>query len=177
MDKMDLESYIEALLFMRGEGMTEEEIGRVCNASEEDVKAALESLAANLSGRGIRLQWNDGSVSLATAPEAAPLLEQFAKNESARELSRPAQETLAIILYRGPLSKSQIDYIRGVNSLFVLRNLSIRGLIEKITHPDARKGYLYRPTFELLSHLGVSKAEDLPEYEKVTAAINEFENE
>jgi segregation and condensation protein B len=81
-------------------------------------------------------------------------------------------ETISIIAYKGPVSRAEIDYIRGVQSNFILRNLQIRGLVEKITNEKDHRSFLYRPTFELLQFLGVSRIEDLPEYDKVKA---EFE--
>jgi segregation and condensation protein B len=111
---------------------------------------------------------------LATAPESAPVIEKISKEEINRDLSKAAAETLAIVLYQGPIAKSKIDYIRGVNSVFILRNLQIRGLVEKTEHPEDKRSYLYQPTFELLSYLGVTKKEDLPEYGTVEKKIEEF---
>ncbi len=74
---------------------------------------------------------------------------------------------MTIVLYRGPIARSQIDYIRGVNSTFTLRNLLIRGLIERIPNPKDSRGFLYRPTFDLMNHLGITRIENLPEYAKV----------
>ena len=81
-----------------------------------------------------------------------------------KDLGKAGLETLSIILYRGPATRRDIDYIRGVNSQFILRNLLIRGLVEKIQNPDDQRTFFYKPTFQLLSYLGIGKLEDLPEY-------------
>jgi segregation and condensation protein B len=80
-------------------------------------------------------------------------------------------ETLSIVLYLGPVSRSEIDYIRGVNSNFILRNLLMRGLVERIEHETDKRSLKYRPTFELLSFLGIGSVEELPEYETTRAEI------
>ncbi|MBI2099909.1 MAG: SMC-Scp complex subunit ScpB, partial [Candidatus Vogelbacteria bacterium] len=80
---------------------------------------------------------------------------------------------LTIVLYKGPLTRAEIDYIRGVNSSFILRHLSIRGLVERIPNPKDARSFLYRPTFDLFQHLGLSKIEELPEYGEL---ISQLEN-
>jgi segregation and condensation protein B len=169
----DMDKQIEAILFMKGEPVSVKELTGILDAQENDVNESLSALEARLTG-GIRLQRNGERVTLATAPEMATVLEKLQKDELSKELSKAAAETLAIVLYRGPIAKSQIDYIRGVNSVFILRNLQIRGLVEKIENSDDKRISLYQPTFELLSHLGVSKKEDLPEYETVFKKVDEF---
>jgi segregation and condensation protein B len=101
---------------------------------------------------------------LGTAPEASALIEQLTREELSKDLGKAGLETLSIIVYKSPITRADLDYIRGVNSSFILRNLQIRGLVEKITNPADARSFLYRPTFELLQHLGVTRVEDLPEY-------------
>jgi segregation and condensation protein B len=74
-----------------------------------------------------------------------------------KDLGKAGLETLSIILYQGPISRAEIDYIRGVNSNFILRNLLIRGLIERVENPHDQRSFLYKPTLELISYLGLSK--------------------
>ena len=90
-----------------------------------------------------------------------------------RDLGRAGLETISIILYKNPVTKNEIDFIRGVNSQFIIRNLLIRGLIERIPNPNGR-GNLYQPTFELLRYMGVEKIENLPDYEKVRVSLTSF---
>ena len=112
---------------------------------------------------------------LGTAPELSPTIEKMTKEELMGDLGKATLETLSIILYQGPIVKSRIDYIRGVNSSFILRNLLIRGLIERREHPEDKRTFLYSPTFDLLTHLGISRVEDLPEYGTARDEIRAFE--
>jgi len=82
---------------------------------------------------------------------------------------------LSIIIYKGPISRAEIDYIRGVQSNFIIRNLSIRGLIEKVINPKDARSFLYKPTFDLLQYLGVAKIEEMPEFEAVKVQLDDFE--
>ena len=116
----------------------------------------------------------DEDVMLGTAKELSPLIEQLTKEELTRDLGKAGLETLSIVLYQGPISRADIDYIRGVNSQFILRALLIRGLVERVDNPTDARSYLYKPTLDLLSHLGVSKIADLPEYEQVKKDIETF---
>ncbi len=83
---------------------------------------------------------------------------------------------MAIILYRGPSTRAQIDYIRGVNTASTLRNLLARGLLERTGNPDDAREYLYRPTVELLAHLGVTEGKELPDYATIVAELSAFES-
>ena len=75
-------------------------------------------------------------------------------------------ETLAIIAYKGPLTRAHIEYVRGVNSSFTLRNLVMRGLVERMENPKDARSYLYGTSFNFLKHLGVARPEDLPRFEE-----------
>jgi segregation and condensation protein B len=96
------------------------------------------------------------------------------KEELTRDLGKAGLETLSIILYQGPISRANIDYIRGVNSQFIVRNLLIRGLIDRVENPKDARSYIYKTTIDLLSHLGISKIEELPEYEQVRKDIDSY---
>ena len=90
-----------------------------------------------------------------------------------KDLSKATLETLSIVLYKNGATRAEIDYIRGVNSTFSLRALSVRGLVEKIQDPSDNRRFIYKPTFELLSFMGVTKVEELPEYETTLMTINQ----
>lgn len=168
---MDLSVKIEAILCYKGEPVLIKELGGILDVSEKEVREGIDALRAKLSGRGVALVETDGEVMLGTAPELSDLIQKMIKDERAADLSKASVETLAIVLYQGPVGKQDIDFIRGVNSGYILRSLSIRGLVERIENPKDRRGFLYKPTLELLSNLGVSKIDDLPEWEKVRADI------
>jgi len=159
---------IEAILFVYGEPISVERIAKILKTEDQAVKSALDVLAKNFENenRGLKLIFSKDKVQLATKSELSRLLENFIKEEFKESLTPAALETLSLIAYLAPISRSQIDYYRGVNSSFIVRSLLIRGLIERSA--DSKKGnvYLYEPSFDLLKYLGISKKEDLPEYEK-----------
>jgi len=114
----------------------------------------------------------DDSVVLGISKELSSIIDSIRKDEVTRELSKASLETLSIVLYKNGVSRSEIDYIRGVNSSFILRNLLVRGLVEKVTDIKDSRKILYRPTFETLSYMGVAHISELPNYE---ATISELE--
>jgi len=143
-------------------------------ASEKEVVEALLELKTLLKGRGVQLMENGSEVLLATAPEMSELIENIRKEELTRDLGRAGAETLAIVLYQGASTRADIDYIRGVNSTFILRNLLIRGLLERISNPKDQRSFVYKPTFDLLAHLGVRTIEELPDYQAVRTELTSF---
>jgi len=164
-----LSAEIEAILFWKGEPLSIKRLSTILNRSEEEINTGLKDLQEEIKTRGIELIYKDDEVTLGTAVNFSGIIEKLTKEELVRDLGKAGLETISIVAYRGPISRAEIDYIRGVQSNFILRNLQIRGLVEKITNEQDHRSFLYRPTFELLSFLGVSKIEDLPEYEAVRA--------
>ena len=171
---MGLEQQIEAILFFRGEPTSVKLLMKLFDKSEPDVREALSMLREQLEERGIRLIEKDDSVTLGTAPEMSDLIEAVRKEELSRDIGKAGLETLSIILYKGPVSRAEIDHIRGVNSSFILRNLMIRALIERETNPKDARSYLYKPTFELLQFLGVTRIEELPDFDTVQGELQAF---
>jgi segregation and condensation protein B len=172
MEELSLDSQIEAVLFWKGEPQSIKKLADSLGKNEEDIKSALQTLKEKITGRGVELIYKDDEVMLGTATKLSHIIERLTKEELVKDLGKAGLETISIIAYKGPISRAEIDHIRGVQSNFILRNLQIRGLVERISNPKDARSFLYRPTFELLQFLGVSKIEDLPEYEKVKA---EFE--
>lgn len=171
---MNLESKLEALLFFKGEPITKKKAETTLDCTKGELENALVSLGNVLANRGLRIISNGDEIEMRTAPEMSDLIMKMTKEELVRDLGKAGLETLTIILYKHPIKRSEIDYIRGVNSSFILRNLLIRGLAERITEREGQgRGFSYKPTVDLLAHLGIAKIEDLPEYEKVKS---EFEN-
>lgn len=162
-----LDAKIEGILFWKGEPVRVKKLSQILNAEEKDILSALEVLKQKLETRGVILIFKEDEVMLGTAPQMSAIIETLTKEELMKDLGKAGLETVSIILYKGPISRTEIDYIRGVQSNFILRNLLVRGLIEKVVKPDDQRSFLYKPSFELLSYLGVSKIEDVPEYEKV----------
>ena len=152
---LTLDSQIEAILFLRSEPVSKKELAKILEKSTEEIENALFVLEERLETRGVVLLSKEDNAMLATSPEMSSIIEKMRKEELSRDLGKAGLETLSIILYKAPITRSRIDYLRGVNSNFILRNLLIRGLIEKVSNPDDQRSYLYKPTFELLSFLGV----------------------
>ena len=162
---MKLPAIIEAILFYKGEPVSILDLSKIVEKSEDEIRIALTELEIDLTDRGVRLVMSGVEVSLGTNPELSSLIEKIeTKNREYEEPSKAALETLSVILYRGPLAKAEIDYLRGVNCYFTLRHLLSRGLVSKIPDQNSSGGYLYQSTPELLSHLGVGKDKELPNY-------------
>jgi segregation and condensation protein B len=171
---MELHHQIEAILFYQAEPITVKRLSELVKQSEEETRNALTTLGDALLSSGLRLLQNNNEVTLGTTPEASAIIEAITKEELNRELSKASLETLAIVLYKGPVTRAEIDYVRGVNSTFILRNLLIRGLIEKVENPKDQRSYLYRSTLALLEYMGVANVSELPEYSETLAALDAF---
>lgn len=171
---MNLSAKIEAILFWKAEPISVKKLASLLDEKVEAVQIGLVELEKSLQGRGVTLVQTDEDVMLGTAKDLSPLIEKLTKDELTRDLGKAGLETLSIILYQGPISRADIDYIRGVNSQFILRALLIRGLVERIDNPADARSYLYKTTLDLLAHLGVSKLQELPEYEAVRKDIETF---
>ena len=171
---MELANSIEAILFYQAEPMKVSRLATLLKRSESEVLEAIKALEDKLSTTGLRLLTNGNEVTLGTSPDASALIEAITKEELSKDLSKASLETLAIVLYKGPLTRAEIDYIRGVNSTFILRNLLIRGLVEKVDNPNDQRSFLYKPTFQLLEHMGVTKTEELPAYHDTLSTLAGF---
>lgn len=167
---------VEAYLFAEGDSVALKKLAQVANCSDETLLAALDTLKQSLEGRGVVLVHTDKEASLAVSSEAEAVLEALYKREVERDIGDAGLEVLGIVLYRGPSTRADIDYVRGVNSSSTIRNLLARGLVERAGNPADGREYLYRPTTELLAHLGVREAKFLPEYDTITGELKSFES-
>jgi segregation and condensation protein B len=186
-----LEGAIEAILFLYGEPL---EVSKIIKILEQDqsikkilqdfdllnvltMRQFLEQLNKKyINSGGLKLIFSDTSVQLVTKPEFVTILEDFVKEEFKENLTPAALETIALIAYLGPLSRSEIDYYRGVNSAFTLRSLLLRGLVDRFSAPGRDNVFLYKVSFDCLKYLGISRVDELPEYEKFRALIEKTEN-
>ncbi|MES3031231.1 MAG: SMC-Scp complex subunit ScpB [Patescibacteria group bacterium] len=174
--KSPLSAQLEAVLFWKAEPLTIKKLVALLSVSEEEIKKAAEELRTALKQRGISLiEWQD-ELSLSTSKEVSDLIENLTKEELNKDLGKAGLETLSIILYQGPISRADIDYIRGVNSQFIVRNLLMRGLIERIDNPTDQRSFLYKGTIELISHLGITDVGQLPDFEVVKRDIENFKS-
>lgn len=170
---MELESKIEGLLFYKGEDVQIKKLAELLKVSENEIEEALKKLEQSLSSRGLVLIRKDDRVVLGISSELSSTIEEIRKDEITKELTKASLDTLSIILYKNEIPRSEIDYIRGVNSSFILRNLLVRGLIEKIIDSKDSRRALYRPTFDTLSYMGITKVEQLPNYNEIKTQLQE----
>ncbi len=168
---MNLEKQIEAILFYTAEPTKLSFLAKTLEAKIDEVKQAVANLTENLKDRGIRVVNHDEEVSLVTSPELAPLIEKIIKEERERDLGRAGIETLTIIAYKGPVTKKEIEYIRGVNSQYALRSLLLRGLIERGGSKTDERVVVYTITSDTIRFLGLNSITDLPEYVESQAAL------
>lgn len=165
-----LEQQIEALLFYFAKELSYKELADMTSSSEGKVKQAVSVLQESYSERGLSIVIENKKVSLVTDASVASLISSLQKQEEEKPLSKAAMETLSVVAYHGPVTRPDIDYIRGVNSTYSIRNLLLRGLIEKTKHGTSIQ---YEPSIDTLQFMGVTKREDLPQYQEITKRVRE----
>jgi segregation and condensation protein B len=171
---LSLEAQIEAILFWKAESLSIKKLAFILDKKEEQIKEAVSNLEKSLKERGVVLLQIDDQISLGTSKQASDLIQGLQKDELSKDIGKSGLEILSIILYQSPISRADIDYIRGVNSQFILRNLLVRGLIERVDNPEDQRSFLYKPSLELFSFLGISKIEEIPDFEAVKSDIENF---
>ncbi|MCB0166801.1 MAG: SMC-Scp complex subunit ScpB [Anaerolineae bacterium] len=164
LNQQQIAKIIEGLLFVASEPVSIKYLGSVIDCAGDDIEAALDILKEAGSERGIRLQRQGNKVQLVSAPELTDYVERFLGVTGSGKFSTPALETLAIIAYRQPITRPEIEAIRGVNSDGVLRTLISKGLVEEVGRLDS-VGHpsLFATTFEFLRYFGLNDIEELPE--------------
>lgn len=163
---MKLKSAIESVLFVQGEPVALSRLAKIIGAKKDDVQKELGELAAEYRDRGIVLIQNNDEWQFVTNAENKETVEKLMTSELSDDLSRTSLEALTIIAYKGPISRAGIEYIRGVDSTFTLRNLLMRGLVEREESPKDRRSYLYRVSANFMKHIGISAMRDLPHYDE-----------
>lgn len=174
---MSLSNQLEAVLFYRAEPVSLKELTKILDSSIEDILFASQELKNKLTDRGISLLSTESELELVTNPEQSDLIEQIAKEELNKDIGKAGLETLTIILYQGPISRPEIDQIRGVNSSFILRHLMIRGLVERVIDPKDSRRWLYQGTTNLLRFLGLESFDKLPEKDIFKQELDNFLNQ
>jgi segregation and condensation protein B len=177
----NLTAALEALLFVAPGSVTPAQLAAALEIPAQQVEEELAVLENYFQARGIRLQRHAGRIQLTTAPEMAPLVEKFLGLEASSRLSRAALETLAIVAYQQPITRPEIDAIRGVNSDGVLKSLLSKGLVHEVGRADKPgRPILYSTTSDFLRHFGLSSIEDLPPLssfdEELQTDTNHFDN-
>jgi segregation and condensation protein B len=169
----ELPRMIESLLFVASSPTAVSQLAQVFRVDEATIEAALAELAASCvtAHRGLTLQRKGSQVQLTTVPEAGPHIERFLGLDLTTRLSQAALETLAMIAYRQPITRAQVEAIRGVNCDGVLRTLLARGLVEPVGRLEqAGRPFLYGTTFQFLQYFGLEDLEQLPELPEINSA-------
>ncbi len=175
MTNEDRASLAQAFLFAEGGTLSYKKLEALLECDRAELVRTLHEITGRLQGSGLVLIQTETEATLAVAPAQSEHLRAQYEKELGREIGEAGLEVLAILLYRGASTRSGIDYIRGVNTSSTVRNLLARGLIERAGNPADSREYLYRPTAELLAHLGVSDMTELPEHGKITSELQAFE--
>lgn len=171
----DIARKAEAFLFVEGGPLSRKRLARMLKCTNAELRGALSVLKGELGSRGITLIESNEEVALGVSPHAADAVRYELERELSREIGDAGLEVLAILLYRGSSTRTQIDYIRGVNTSTTLRTLLARGLVLRIENPNDAREYLYSPTAELLAHLGVRAKDELPDHETIAGELSSFE--
>jgi segregation and condensation protein B len=166
-----LKNILESLLFIANKPASARDLAKFLDTDQEAVQKALELLANEKKSAGVVLLENNGEYQMASQPKNSTQVKNFLNLELREKLTEATVEVLAIVSYRQPISKAELEAIRGVNSQYSLRHLLMRGLIEKIPNPTDGRSFLYQTTTEFLQHLGLLSVNDLPEFEKLVSQI------
>lgn len=165
----------EAFLLAEGGPVSMKKLLALVGGKESDLKQALDELAGSLESTGMALVRTTHEVSLATSPRVSDAVRKAFEELLARDIGNAGLEVLAVVLYRGPSTRSAIDYVRGVNTSSTIRVLLSRGLLERVPNPNDGREYLYRSTTDLLAHLGIRSAEELPDHATIRSELDTFE--
>jgi segregation and condensation protein B len=167
---------LECLLFVASGSTPVSRLARALELPSAETERLLHRLELTYADRGLRLQWNNNGVQLTTAPEASALIELFLGLESTTRLSQAALEVLSIVSYMQPVTRPQVDQIRGVNSDGALRNLLGKGLVEEVGRLETPgRPIQYGTTASFLQHFGLTSLENLPPL--ITEPIEDPESE
>lgn len=165
---MEIKSQIESLLFVTIKPISLKQISELVGKPIKEVEQVTDELMAayKAEGRGMQIIKNENKYQLVSSSENAEIVKELVKDETTGELSRPSIETLTIIAYRGPISKIDLDRIRGINCSLIVRNLLLRGLIE-VKQDKTKNDIYYTVTFDFIKFLGINDVKELPDYEKL----------
>jgi segregation and condensation protein B len=167
---VELKWLVESLLFVADRPVEAKDLAAALEVDRDEIESALDALDAEYRERGVRLQRKGEEIQLVSAPEAGPTIERFLGLEISGRLSSAALETLSIVAYRQPVTRMQVEAIRGVGSAGVLRSLVRRGLIQEIARAETvGRPILFGTTFEFLQQFGLQSLNELPEWEDIAS--------
>lgn len=162
---------LEALLFASAGPVSKKRLAAMLGVTPTLLDQAAGALRDSLTNRGLSLIETDTEFELRTSAEASEFVHKLREGELSRDLGRAGLETLAVILYRGGATRGEVDWVRGVNSSQTVRSLLMRGLIEKSENSEDARRPRYIATVDALAHLGLSRKEELPDYEELMRAL------
>ncbi len=169
MNKEKIKSAIESILFVSGEPMKISRLAKIIKIKTSEIEEAIRLLQEDYTyGRGMDIIIKEDAVQMVTKADNADIVAQVLKSEIQENLSQASLEVLSVVAYRGPIARTDIEAIRGVNCSFTLRTLMLRGLLERIDNPENNRSYLYKISFEFLKKIGINKINKLPDWEKLT---------
>ena len=170
---MNLKNQIESLLFISHKPLAVAELSKLLAVEKIEVENSLNELISEYQARagGMEILKIEEKYQMSASGENAELIAKFLNTEMAGDLTKPSLETLTIIAYRGPISKVELELIRGINCSMILRNLLMRGLIESKEDKD-RGVIVYQITFEFLKYLGISSINELPDFDRLNRSNN-----
>lgn len=174
MGEISLEKMLEGVLFYKASPQKKPDLCKLLSCTEETLADAVNTLKERLAAGGTSLIETDSDLQLVSSPELDEIIESMRKDELKRDIGKAGAETLSIVLYKGPITRVEIDRIRGVNSGFILRNLLIRGLVER---SSVGRTHSFEATPALLAHLGITNKTELPDYSVVLDQLEAFEKE
>ena len=171
MDLQEAKIILEGLLFVADEPVTIPQLAETLQIKRSLAREAARLLVEEYRERGLRIQYEGEQVQMTTAPQMAPYVERFLGLQFSGKLTVASLETLAIIAYRQPITRPEVETIRGVNCQGVLKNLMARGLIEEVDRMDTvGRPIVYGTTFEFLQYFGLENLAELPKLEETEPA-------
>lgn len=183
MKQDELKSKIESLLFISNRPLSKKEIARILEEKAENLEGILLELSQEYQNphRGMNIIEDGQCWQMVTNPQNGELIKDFLQQEIDQELTPASLEALSIIAYRGPITKEDLEKIRGVNCAIILRNLLIKGLIEEKENSskeeDDQSQNIYTVSLEFIKCLGVNRVQELPDYEKLNKVENNKDKE
>lgn len=167
-------SKIEGILFAAGEPVNVSKLAKFLKMKSSDFNKEVDALAQDYRqhGHGLQIIHSRNTIQLASSSEVGESVANFLKKNLNEPLSNAALEVLSVIAYRGPVTRAQVEHIRGVNCSFTIRNLAIRGLVERKDNPADNRSYLYEASGDFIKSLGLNNLKELPEFEALHVKEN-----
>lgn len=171
LEQNKIKKIIEGILFFSPKPISFNDLTNFFNKDKEEIKLLIEDIKKDFENRGINLVEQNEKIEIVTSPEISDFVEKFFKIEVEKDLTQASLETLALIAYLGPITRSQIEALRGVNSTYILRELLMRGLIER---EEKERTYYYKVSLEFLKFFGLKNVTQLPRYEEINKRLKEI---